>query len=290
MCVEGQHFPDCHLPAILTSFLFCSSGTFSVHRISFLKGNRWSLIFFHKLAQCLGLGCLKMFIEWIKGLQPEMLRRFDFSFIMHPFNSQPVSLIFQIWRLMTYISTPIKHMNSLLFITLPLIFFSIVFFSQTAPKLLIKAPSCRSHDTQYSLIPLVLSIAMPRHLFVTRLLGASQLELLNIIVHSCKDTLHSCLPWVPFLCASRQAQAVSPTQSLPDQLLILSPLLSLLISRLNLISGNWIPSWRWETALQRSHNCSLLLGGYSSWRWRISELWNHHAVRLRATRVEITCF
>lgn len=169
-------------------------------------------------------------------------------------------------------------------------FFSIVFFSQTAPKLLIKAPSCRSHDTQYSLIPLVLSIAMPRHLFVTRLLGASQLELLNIIVHSCKDTLHSCLPWVPFLCASRQAQAVSPTQSLPDQLLILSPLLSLLISRLNLISGNWIPSWRWKTALQRSHNCSLLLGGYSSWRWRISELWNHHAVRLRATRVEITCF
>lgn len=53
-----------------------------------------------------------------------MLRSFDFSFIMHPFNSQPALLIFQSWRLMTYISTPIKHTNSLLFIALPLIFFS----------------------------------------------------------------------------------------------------------------------------------------------------------------------
>lgn len=153
-----------------------------------------------------------MFLERIKGLQPETPRSFDFSFIMHPFNSQPVLLIFQIWRLMTYISTPIKHTNSWLFITLPLIFFSsIVFFSLTAPQLPIKAPSCCSHGTQHSLIPLVLSIAMSRHLFVTRLLGASQLELLSIVVHSCKDTLHSCLPRGPFLGASRQAQAASPT-------------------------------------------------------------------------------
>lgn len=168
-------------------------------------------------------------------------------------------------------------------------FSSIVFFSQTAPQLLIKAPSCCSHGTQHSLIPLVLSIAMSRHLFVTRLLGASQLERLNIIVHFCKDTLHGCLPRVPFLCASCRAQAASPTQFLPDQLLIFPLLLSLIISRLNLISGNWIPSWRWKTAPQRSHNCSLLLGGYSSWRWQISVLWNQHTVRLRAPGVKITC-
>lgn len=112
-----------HLPAPLPVFLLCSLATLSAHRISSLRGKQWSLIFFHKLAQCLGLRCLIMFIEWIKGLQPGTLRSFDFSFIIHLFNSQPVALIFQIWRLMTYISTPIKHMNSLLFVILPLIFF-----------------------------------------------------------------------------------------------------------------------------------------------------------------------
>lgn len=91
------------------------------------------------------------------------------------------------------------------------IFSSVVFSSQTDPQFLIKVPSCCSHDTQHSLIPLVLPVATSRHPFLPGCQVTSQLERLSTTVHFCKGTLHSCLPRAPFFCAPCQAQAASPT-------------------------------------------------------------------------------
>lgn len=91
------------------------------------------------------------------------------------------------------------------------IFSSVVFSSQTDPQLLIKVPSYFSHDTQHSLIPLVLPVATSRHSFLPGCQVTSQLERPSTAVHFCKGTLHSCLPWAPFFCAPCQAQAASPT-------------------------------------------------------------------------------
>lgn len=115
---------------------------------------------------------------------------------------------------------------------------------------------------------------------------ASQLELLHIIFHFHKDILYSSL-----LCASFPLAGLSQLLSLYllNQLFIPSPKgLSLIISRLNFISGNWIHSWSRNIVHWRYYNTLIITwvdGKFEGDRFPVPR--NQNAIHVVVNRVWI---